>query len=296
MDLRALRYFAEVVREGGFSAAAKTAFATQPTLSKAVRQLEDELGLPLLERIGHRILPTPAGEIVYRRALGLLAARQDLLAELDDLRGLRRGVLRLGLPVLGSHLLFAPLFATYRQRYPGVEIQLLERGSQFMEEAVLAGQIELAGSLLPIPETFDWQMVCEEPMVALLPRAHPLAGTPAVTLAELADSAFILFEGGFALNRIIINACQQLGFTPREAARSAQPDFIVALVAAGLGIGLLPRLIAEQRPHPQVCYAPLAGEQAPRWQLALSWRRGSYLSPAARAWLDLARTIGGTSS
>src|ERR1700761_6308257 len=113
MELRTLKSFVEVVRQGGFSQAAKVMFATQSTVSKAVRQLEDELGLPLLNRIGHRCVLTAAGEIVYRRTLAMLAVRDDLATELDELRGLKRGVLRLGLPPLGSNILFAPVFAAY---------------------------------------------------------------------------------------------------------------------------------------------------------------------------------------
>ena len=102
MELRTLRAFVEVVRQGGFSQAAKTVFATQSTVSKAVKQLEDEIGVPLLDRIGHRSRLTVAGEVVYRRAVKMLAQRDDLIAEIEDLRGLRRGVLRLGLPPVGS--------------------------------------------------------------------------------------------------------------------------------------------------------------------------------------------------
>ncbi len=292
MELKALRHFVEVVRQGGFSHAAKVVFVSQPTVSKAVKQLEDELGVPLLERLGHRTQLTDAGHVVYRRALAMLAEREDLLAELGDLRGLARGVLRLGLPPLGSNTLFAPLFAEFRSRYPGIEIRLLEHGSQRLEEAVLAGEIELGGSLLPVADAFDWQPVREDPLVVLLPAAHPLAGEPALGLAELAKTPFILFEGGFVLNRRILDACRRRGYVPVEAARSGQVDFIVALVAAGLGAAFLPRLIAEQRPHPGV-RAVLLDEPELRWHMALVWRRGGYLSHAARAWLALAREAGG---
>ena len=98
MELRPLRALVEVVRQGGFSQAAKTIHATQPTVSKAIKQLEDELGMPLLDRQVYPPRLTEAGEIVYRRALSMLAERDDLRAELDALRGLQRGVLRLGLP------------------------------------------------------------------------------------------------------------------------------------------------------------------------------------------------------
>src|ERR1700716_3122571 len=98
LDLRRLRLFVEVGRQGGFSQAAKVVFSTQPTVSKAVKQLEDELGMPLLTRIGQRSELTDAGKIVYRRALSLLGGSGDLITELDELRGLKRGTLRIGFP------------------------------------------------------------------------------------------------------------------------------------------------------------------------------------------------------
>lgn len=287
MDLRSLRAFVEVVRQGGFSAAAKVVFATQPTISKAVRQLEEELGAPLVDRLGHRVQLTPVGEVVFRRALAMLAERDHLLAELAALSGLERGTLRLGLPPLGSSILFAPLFAEFRSRHPGIAIELVEHGSSRLEDAVLAGELELAVSLLPVPDSFEWRAVRDVPLVALLPPGHRLGGRAAVKLSELIDSPLILFESGFALNRLIDEACRKRGFVPKEAARSGQADFILALVAAGLGVALLPRLVTENRVLSPL-HAALLDEEDLRWRAALVWRRGATLSPAARAWLALA--------
>jgi DNA-binding transcriptional LysR family regulator len=288
MEFRTLRAFVEVVRQGGFSQAAKAVFATQSTVSKAVRQLEDEIGTPLLDRIGHRSTLTAAGEVVFRRALAMLAERDDLAAELADLRGLKRGTLRLGLPPVGSSTLFAPMFAAFRSRYPGIEVRLTERGADRLREVLLAGEIDLAGALLPVPDAFDWQAVRREPLMAVLPQGHALARRKSVDLVKLRDLPFLLFESGFALNRIVLNACRRHGFEPVIAARSSQIDFIVELVAAGMGIAFMPRLIAEQ--HPSVRAVRLA-EPDTDWDMAMIWRRGAYLSTAARAWLDLAREM-----
>lgn len=290
MDLRPLRALVEVVRQGGFSQAAKVIYATQPTVSKAVRQLEDELGMPLLDRHAQPLRLTEAGEIVYRRALTMLAERDDLYAELDELKGLKRGVLRLGLPPLGSSSLFAPMFARFRSRYPQIEISLVEHGSRRLEEMVMAGDIELAASLKPVPDHVDWQPVAREPLVALLPADHPKARAESVGLHELRESPFILFETGFALNRIIHDACQRAGFAPAIAARSGQIDFIVALVAAGLGVAFLPRITARDDLHAGVCRVPLR-DPGTDWEMVLVWRRGGYLSHAAQAWLALTREV-----
>ncbi|MFS8048322.1 LysR family transcriptional regulator [Rhizobium sp. BR 314] len=290
MELRTLKAFVEVVRQGGFSEAAKVVFTTQSAVSKAVRQLEDELGLPLLNRIGHRTTMTDAGEVVYRRAMAILAGRDDLLVELADLRGLARGTLRLGLPPIGNDALFAPVFAVFRSRYPGIEIKLAEQGAKRLEEMVLADEVDLGASLLPAPAVFESQPVRREPMHVLLPSSHPLAGQERVPMAAFRDNAFLLFETGFALNGIILDACRSAGFAPDIAARSSQINFIVELVAAGLGVGFLPRLIAEQRQRPGVSHA-LVVEPEMQWHMAWIWRRGSYLSHAGKAWLDLAAEI-----
>ena len=222
MELRPLRALVEVVRQGGFSQAAKTIHATQPTVSKAIKQLEDELGMPLLDRQVYPPRLTEAGEIVYRRALSMLAERDDLRAELDAARPAARRAAPGPAPA-GSSSLFAPLFARFRSRYPRIEISLVEHGSRRLEELVMAGEIELAATLRPVPDNFDWQPVAREPLIALMPAEHPRAGADAVGLVELRDTPFILFETGFALNRNIQDACQRAGFTPTVARAAGRP-------------------------------------------------------------------------
>ncbi|MEA5089996.1 LysR family transcriptional regulator [Solidesulfovibrio sp.] len=288
MELRHLRTFVEVARLGGFSRAARTLFSTQSTVSKAIGQLEAELGEALFERLATGVRLTGAGELVYARAVAMLAEGEHMVAELADLRGMVSGRLRLGLPIFGSARLFAPLFAQYRQRYPGVDIELLEQGSARLEEAVLAGEVELAVSLLPVPDAFAWQPVCDDPMMAVLWADHPLGGRAALKLTELAEMPLILFEQGFVLNARIETACRARGFAPEPAARSSQVDFIIALVASGLGVALLPRILTEGRDLAPL-HVVLVDETDLRWRAALVWRRGARLSPAARAWLALAR-------
>ena len=285
LDLRRLRLFVEVVKQGGFSRAARTVFASQPTISKAVKQLEDELGSPLLNRVGQHSELTTAGKVVYDRAVELLAQAESLVSECEELRGLRRGVLRLGFPRLGSSAIFAAAFVSFKRKYPGIEVETGVQDTRQLEERLRAGQLDLAVLIHPLAEGLESQNTRSDELVVLLRRDHPLANRTEVKLKELAGFPFILFEEGFRLNEVILQACQARGIAPKIATRSGQIDFIFELVAAGSGLAFLPRVVAELRPHPRVRIARLA-EPGCKLQFSFAWRRGAYLSHAARAWLD----------
>ncbi|QVM95960.1 MULTISPECIES: LysR family transcriptional regulator [unclassified Pseudomonas] len=289
MEFKQLRSFLEVVHRGGFTQAGQTLHISQSAVSKQVAQLEQDLGVPLLERQGSQLHLTAAGKIVLERGEAMLRLRQELLSELDDLSQLARGELRLGLPLLGSDALFARLFAEYRRRYPNISIQLFEGGSRSVEQAVLSGELELGGSLTPSDPAFAFQPFCNEPLDALLPTEHPLAAAGQVSLAQLADTPFLLYQRSFVLNDRLLGACQQLGFTPREGGRSGQADFLAALVAAGQGVVLLPSVVARGLERPGVVRLALSAPTDLRWDIAFIWRQGAYLSRAAQAWLQLLR-------
>jgi DNA-binding transcriptional LysR family regulator len=282
MELRNLRAMVEVVRRTTFSGAAKELFATQSAVSKAVRQLEDELGVLLLERNGRNSRLTDAGEIVYRRATSILTETKDLVTELSELRGLNRGKLRLGLPSMGG-ILFAKSFALFRRQYPDIEVQLFEHGGQRLEELLLAGDIELAASILPVNAEFDSQPIARQPLKLLTSATHVLAKRKTVGIRMLKNIPFILFDSGFLLNKRIADACKRQGFAPKIAARSSQVDFMVELVAANVGVAILPEMIAERFSNRGVTALAIDDPQM-EWHMALIWRRGGYLSSAAQAW------------
>ena len=252
-------------------------------------QLEQSLGTPVFDRLGSHVRLTAAGNVVLQRAEGMLRLQKELLSELDDLSHLTRGELRLGLPLLGSDALFAGLFAEYRRRYPNIQVQLLEGGSLVVEQAVLSGELEIGGSLTPNNPAFAYQPFCDEPLDALLPIDHPLAEDGSVRLEQLAETPFLLYQRSFVLNDRLLQACQQMGFTPKEGGRSGQSDFLVALVAAGQGVVLLPSVVARGLVRPGVVRLKLIAPDDLRWDIAFIWREGAYLSRAAHAWLELLR-------
>lgn len=288
IDSRRLRVFVEVVRQGGFSRAAERLHATQPTVSKAVQQLEGELGLRLLDRIGRRVSLTTAGELVYRRAVPLLAQSDDLIAELADLRRLKTGLLRIGLPRLGASALFARTFALFRRRYPGIEVHVAVHSGQKMRELLRAGEIDIGVLGNPVEEEFDRQEVRTEPFMVLLPREHPAASRRSVTLARLAGAPVIFPDEDSVLHQNLVAAYQRARVAPKIATRCHQADLMFELVAAGIGIAFLPRALAQQQRHRGVRCVRL-GDPGCQWTIAFCWRRRAHLSAAAQAWLAHAR-------
>jgi DNA-binding transcriptional LysR family regulator len=289
LDIRALRYFVEVVQRQSYTAAARALFVTQPTVSKMIRQLEDELGTPVLLKQGRRIEPTDTGRVVLRRGSEILALHTQLQAELADLKRTARGELAMGVPPLASDLL-TPLLTRYHQEYPNIELRLFERGSRTLDEDLRAGTLEIGAMMLPADEDeYENLPICNYPLQLMAPLSSKWARRQSVRLAELAGEPFIFYGEGFALNETVHDACVRAGFTPIVAGRSSQWDFMASMVAAGVGLALLPALFTR-RLEGRCAVVALEDPQI-WWHMALVWRRGRYLSHAARAWLDLARIM-----
>ena len=292
MDIRSLRYFVEVVEQNSFTRAASKLHVTQPTVSKMIAQLEQSLDLALLDRVGKRFTLTDAGKVVLSRAHELLALHAELKVELRDLQHLERGELRVGVSPQ-THTVIAPWLAEYHQRYPGVELKMVESGTQAIERDLRKGTIEL-GTMLDYPgnaaswQEFESLPLVRSPLCLLAPPDSSWQGRSAVALAELADSPFVFYGDAFALNEIVLDACQRAGFVPRITSRSGQWDFIASLVRLGVGVCLLPKMFCDTLDPSQFAIVPLAGPPV-EWNLMLAWRRAGRLSFAARAWLDLVR-------
>lgn len=290
MDLKVLRYFIEIIDAGGFGKASEKVHLTQPALSKALRQLEEELDLVLLERgkRGTQVKLTQAGEVVYRHGKELLAGRQRMLAELSAQRSLTAGELKLGLAPLGSAEIFAPIIAKYRQQYPQIEMHLLVRGGVEQTLAIQKGEIELATGIINFDDGYDGIRVFNDPMVVVLPKENPLTTREILSVNDLINEPQVMFETEYTLHQLVLNACQQAGFSPQNITRVSQADFGIALVAAGTGVMILPRSIARRYSVAGVVNIPLASDEL-RWELSLFWRKEQVLSFAAQAMIALVK-------
>ncbi|SAK73050.1 LysR family transcriptional regulator [Caballeronia ptereochthonis] len=290
MELRALRYFVEVVKQKSFTAAAEHMFVTQPTISKMVKALEDEVGSPLLLREGRQMVLTDVGQIVYQRGVDVLAAHARLEAELNDLGTFGRGTLTIGIPPMGGAL-FTPAIAAFRRRYPKVELKLFERGSKAIEAALIDGELELGGVLQPVDsEVFDVLPVSRQILWLVAQKGSRWDESREVALTDLAAEPFVFYGESLALNDVVLNACREAGFAPTIVGRSGHWDFMAALVQAGIGIALLPAPYCRRLDADAFTCRPVVAPEI-HWDMALGWRRNGYLSHAARAWIEVAREM-----
>jgi DNA-binding transcriptional LysR family regulator len=289
MDVRNLGAFVEVVRRGGFSRAGETLHLTQSAVSKAVKAIEEELGQPLLVRLGRRVTLTDAGRVVFDRAQAVLSMLHSIEEEVAEVGAVRRGHLRLGIPPMVGGAFFPPVLGDFRTAYPGVVLDLREVGARTVEALVLDGEIEAGATVLPTDRSvFEVVPLMRDVLRAVVHPRSPLARRRSVTLRDLERVPFVLYREDFALHGHILDACRREGFTPKVASESSQWDFMAAMVAADVGVALLPRTICRRLDSAQVKVLPLV-EPELRWDLALIWKQGRHLSPAARAFIEVVR-------
>jgi DNA-binding transcriptional LysR family regulator len=292
MNLRALRYFVELVDRESFTAAADSLCVTQSAVSKMVQALEEELGVALLVRDSgarkRRVALTDAGRLVEARAKEMLSQLDALRSDLQSLSTLERGELTIGIPQLGAKLM-APFIAAFRAQWPGVQLNLFESGSHALGSALRSDALELGVFLAPVEEDLEFITLCDHPIHVLAAKDSRWNGRSSVALAELADESFLLYCETFRLNAVIDQACRQAGFAPRIACRSSQWDLISMLAESGTGIALLPEPYCAALDADRFVSMPLV-EPAIRWVLVLAWRRSVQLSRAASAWVAMTRT------
>lgn len=284
MELYQLRYFLEAARQRSFTRAAARLHLAQAALSEQIRKLEADLGVVLFDRGRRESTLTAAGEVLATHAAALLEQAEHTRSAVQELVGLRGGRLAIGaIPSVSAGLLPAAV-AAFRQRHPQVELVLIEGTSDAVAELIESGRVALG--IVQLPSSggrFDECPLLTEPFVLLAAPSHPVAKQRAVSLSGLATEPFVFYKG--RARDTALAACRTAGFEPRIACESGELEAVHALVAAGLGLALLPRL-AALRAAPACALLPLRAPRVER-SLAILTRRGRQPSPAAAAFQAL---------
>ena len=294
MELRHLQYFVAVAEELHFGRAAIRLMIVQPSLSQQIQQLEKELGFPLLRRTKRSVELTDAGKVFLTEARKVLAQVQE--AKRAAQRAYRGEIGRLVVGYISSSTydLLPMMLSAYREYYPHVDVALRELTTQEQLRALEEESIQVGLLRLPINDpTIHVEIVRREPIVCVLPAGHPLAMHDRIAVPLLADEPFVLQSrqrgGGYYSQ--LINLCLTSGFSPNVIQEVTEMHTIVSLVAAGMGVSLVPLSIKNIRSQ-GVVYRELEGA-TPITEMAIAWRRNSYSTIVQNFW-EVARgtTIG----
>ncbi|HEY5316342.1 MAG TPA: LysR substrate-binding domain-containing protein, partial [Solirubrobacteraceae bacterium] len=244
MELRQLRYLLALAEERHFTRAAAREHIAQPALSQQIRRLEDEVGLPLVERTTRRVALTDAGDLLVARARRILAEVDAAQAELEGLRGLRGGRVTVGAMHTMGPVDVSLVLAIFHERHPDVELTVREQSSEELAEMLRVDELDLA--FLSVTERIEshglgLQQLVSEELVAVLPADHRLAARRRIRMVELAGEKFISYRDGSRLREALVSAGRGAGYEPHVTLESNESPRIRRLVARGLGVAILPR-------------------------------------------------------
>jgi DNA-binding transcriptional LysR family regulator len=289
MDTRLLRSFVMVAEELHFGRAAERAHLAQPALSRQIKRLEDELGAQLFVRDRRKVVLTEAGRAYLKEARAILE-RVDLAQQVVRRAGRGEvGSLSFGYEESTLYSIFPGVVRLYRDRFPGVVLELREMCTADQEEALLEGGIDVGLVQEPVHANgLRVETVLEEPLVAALPAQHPLVDVPKVELEDLAEDPFVIFPrwtrpGCYDL---LTGLCRDAGYVPNVVLESASKQSLVGLVAASIGVALLNTSVSRLQ-RPGLVYKDILQSNAVV-NTALAWRP-QHETPVLRGFLGVAR-------
>jgi len=281
MNLRDLKYLVALAEHRHFGKAAAACFVSQPTLSTQIRKLEDELGVSLVERAPRKVMLTPAGHDAAARARVIVAEVEQMKEAARRSRDPEAGAVRLGIfPTLGPYLL-PHVIPRIRERFPQLELLLVEEKSDVLLARLREGKLDAALLALPVlDDQLHSEFLFEEPFLLAVSAQHPLAGRKRLDVQELSAQRLLLLEDGHCLRDQALEVCRLFGANEKSEFRATSLETLRQMVAADVGITLLPTLSVKP-PVPRsdnIRLLDLIGDNPPSRRIAMAWRRSSAMS------------------
>lgn len=279
MDIRKLRIFHAVATYGSFTRAAEALPMAQPAVSIAVRKLEQQLDLRLFHRQDKKISLTAEGQVLLRHAERLLSDLQQAQLEMDEIKGLRKGEVRIGIPsMLGSYY-FPELLMAFKSRYPALKLTVEEAGTRDIQRRLDAGELDL-GIIVrdQLPEHLEAELFLREEMVVCLAPDHPLAEQQSIDVDELFAEPLVLFKSGYFHREFIDRLAQGSGNSLQVEFETNLISLIRSIVRKGFGITTFLKMVVDD--DPTLVARSFA---QPVWlDLCIAWKQDRYLSHADR--------------
>ncbi len=245
MELRQLYYFVKVARKQHMTHAAEELHVAQSAVSRQIHQLEEELGVQLfVQKKGRNLQLTSVGKLFLSRVEAIIADLDRAVNEIHEFLNPEAGEVRIGFPHSLGISLLPTVVADFRKTHPNVKFKLRQSTFNSLIRDVVNGEIDLA-FISPFPERHEQvtgELLITEELFAILPSAHRLAGQESIRLEQLKEEPFVMFSEAYSLRAIVLEACAEAGFRPMIGFEGEETDTIRGLVAAGMGVGLLPEM------------------------------------------------------
>ncbi len=282
MEVRQVRYFTEIVRHGSFTKAAEQLHVAQPAISMAIRNLEEELDVILLNRRDRKISLTAEGEVFLehcRRILTDLAAARQAI---DDMRGLLKGQVRVGIPPMLSIYFFPDIICDFTRAYPDLRMSVSSEGASLIRQMISEGDIDMGVIAGSAPEDLEaWHFLREE-VVACVPPEHPFAARRTVTFAEFRGEPLIFYKEGYYLRELISGMRMETGEPLNIVFETNLFSLVRTLIRRGIGISASLRMVVSA--DSEVVAVPF--DPPLHLDLKIAWKKNAYLSRANRAFVD----------
>lgn len=294
LDVRRMNVLSEVVKGGSFSGAADALHLSQSAVSQQIATLEREVGLQLLERTSNGPKPTAAGEALLEHADAVLCRLEEAERELAEIAGLQAGRLRLMSFPTASARLVTKAMSEFHRRYPQVELSYVEGEPEDSLPALRRGDIDLAVSFDydMLSEEFgrdlDATLIFQEAMRIALPKGHPLAASAEVPVSALGGEDWLCGNGSSSCQLAVLETCRKAGFEPKISFESDDYEVLKGLIAAGLGVTLLPELAGG---HPGVELRDIVPKPPVR-RIWVVTREAASRSPATETMVGILRGVG----
>ncbi|MBQ0037611.1 MAG: LysR family transcriptional regulator [Clostridiales bacterium] len=287
MTLTQLEYFAETVRSGNFTKAAGKLFVSQPTLSRAIQNLEKELNTILIDRDAKDFQLTRDGLIFFSYAEDMLTDFREKTREMMDKLENADGKLRLGItPTTGAIYFFSAIYR-FRELYPVVDLEIEEVTTRQGMEMVLSGQLDMSVVIDPVEDSQLIKLpVVNSEAVLLVPKGHPLGKRRSVSFAEIQNEPMLMVSKEYMYHDVVAEKFREAGIEPHFAFESNQWEFIFEMVANGQGISILPKPLVDKFNNARVHQAHLEKPDFP-WTLSLIRRKDKYLSTPCRCFWNM---------
>ncbi|WP_104399675.1 LysR family transcriptional regulator [Vibrio penaeicida] len=283
MESKPLRYFVTVAELGNVTKAAVALNIAQPALSIAIKKLETELEISLFHRDERRLTLTDEGKVLLPFAKNVIQQLNDAKTAMNELKGLEKGEVRLGVPSMMGSYYFPEILMGFKASYPNLKLTMVEAGTQSIREMLLGGELDIGVVLNEnVPNALEVDPIFRSQMVAVVGEHHPLASKASISYETFFKQELVMFKKGYFHREFIDDACLTHGLKATFSFETNLLTMILKIVRQEFAVTALLELVTENEPGLKA----VPFDTPVHLDLAIAWRKGGYLSLANRTFID----------